>query len=127
MKPRTALIVGAISAAFFGLMLVFKPAEMLKGFGIEGHIDGLILSRDVGVMLLGFAILNWLGRDVEGSGLRAILVANLAIQVLEFVVNGVEIALNIVPMAAAPGELIHVVLAVVFILALKRTWALPRS
>jgi hypothetical protein len=120
MNPRVALIIGALAAAVFGLMLTFLPGQMLSGFGLPGSPDALILSRDVGVTLLGVAILNWLGRDATGSALRAILIGNLAIQVLEFLVNGYELAIGVLPSSAAGGELIHIVLGVVFLLALRR-------
>jgi hypothetical protein len=125
MKPRLALTIGAVAAAIFGLLLTFLPAQMLKGFGIEGHTDGLIVSRDVGVTLLGLAVLNWLGRDAEGKGLRAILVANLAIQIFELVVNGIEIGIGELPPAAAPGLVIHLALGAVFALALRKREPAP--
>lgn len=120
MKPKLALTIGAAAAALFGCLLLLTPANMLKGFGIEAHVDGLIVSRDVGAMLLGLAVLNWLARNADGHGLRAVLVANFFIQVLELVINAVEIGVGDLPAGAAPGLAIHVILGVLFALALRR-------
>jgi hypothetical protein len=83
MTTKTALTIGAITAFVFGVILTFFPLEMAKGLGLMGHIEGLILSRDVGAILAGLGVLNWLGRDAEGVGARAILLGNLAIQAFE--------------------------------------------
>jgi hypothetical protein len=91
---------------------------LLRYFGIESHSDGIILSRDVGIVLLGLAVLNWTGRDADGVGLRAILTANLFVQVIELVVNGGEIVTGQLTTAAVPGIVVHAVLATIFIFAI---------
>ena len=50
MKPRVALIIGAVTALFFGLMLIAAPSKMLEGLGLDAHGDGILLSRDVGAL-----------------------------------------------------------------------------
>jgi hypothetical protein len=115
------LIIGALAALVFGLGLTLGPAQMLAGFGVGAPTPALILSRDVGVTLLGLAVLNWLGRNATGDALRAILAGNLFVQVAEFVVNGLEIATGDLPSAAAGGLIIHVVLGALF------AWALYQS
>ena len=120
MQPKLALMIGAVVAAIFGLLLVFASKSMLSGFGLGTPDEGIILSRDVGVTLLGLAAINWLARDATGTALRAILIGNLAIQVLEIVVNGFEIANGMLPNKAAGGLVIHAVLGVIFLLGLMR-------
>jgi hypothetical protein len=121
MKPKLALTIGSVLALLFGLSLVLAPEAMLRAFGLDPHPDGVVVSRDVGVMLLGLAVLNWFGRDAApGPGLRAILVANLFVQVLELVVNGAELGMGTLPMEAAPGLAIHALLGAMFALALAR-------
>jgi hypothetical protein len=120
MKPKTVLVIGAAAAAIFGLLLVGAPAQMLGGFGLQVQSDGIVLSRDVGILLLGLAILNWLGRNATGEALRAILVANLVVQVLELAVNGAEIVVGQLPSAAVPGLFIHIVLGGIFALGLRK-------
>jgi hypothetical protein len=90
------------------------PVQMLAGFGLDAPTAAVILSRDVGVTLLGLAVLNWFGRNATGEALRAILLANLFVQVAELIVNGIELASGELPSAAAPGLAIHVILGALF-------------
>jgi hypothetical protein len=118
---RVVLIIGALAALIFGLGLTLVPAQMLAGFGLGAPSAAVVLSRDVGVTLLGLAVLNWLGRNATGAALRAILVANLFVQVAELIVNGIELAIGELPTAAAGGLVIHIVLGALFL------WALTQS
>ena len=120
MSPKLALQIGAVLAIVFGLGLALLPAHMLAGFGLATPNEALVVSRDVGVTLVGVGVINWLARDATGAALRGILIGNLVIQVLEFLVNGYELATGALPSQAAGGEIIHVVLAVIFFLALRR-------
>src|SRR2546430_14872595 len=121
MSTRVVLIIGAVAALLFGLALVLLPAQMLAGFGLGAPAAAQVLSRDVGVTLLGLAVLNWLGRNATGDALRAILAANLFVQVAELVINGLELAMGELPPAAAGGLVIHLVLGALF------AWALVQS
>ena len=120
MSPRLALQIGGVLAVLFGLGLALAPSQMLGGFGLAAPNEAMILSRDVGVTLIGVGLINWLARDATGTALRGILIGNLVIQVLEFIVNGVELATGSLPAQAAGGEIIHVVLGAIFVLALRR-------
>ncbi|MBF8299497.1 MAG: hypothetical protein HW397_546 [Dehalococcoidia bacterium] len=120
MSPKSALTIGAVMAALFGILLVFAPGPMLKGFGLLAPDEGIILSRDLGVTLLSIALLNWLARDATGTALRAVLIGNLAIQAMEIAVNGYEISVGMLPSKAAGGLVIHAVMGVIFLLALRR-------
>ena len=121
MSTRVVLIIGAVAALLFGLALVILPAQMLAGFGLGAPAAAQVLSRDVGVTLIGLAVLNWLGRNATGGALRAILSANLFVQVAELIVNAIEIATGELPSAAAGGLLIHLVLGALL------GWALYKS
>jgi hypothetical protein len=120
-SSKLALSVGGVLAIVFGAALTFLPVAMLGGFGLGAPNEAVILSRDVGVTLIGVGILNWMARGATGTALRAILVGNLFIQVAEFVVNAYEIASGALPGAAAGGLVIHVVLAVIFAIPLMRS------
>jgi len=119
------LIIGAVAAFVFGLALTLAPEQMLAGFGLETPAAARVLSRDVGVTLLGLAVLNWMARNATGGALRAILVANLFVQVAELVVNGIEIGVGDLPGAAAGGLAIHLILGALFAWALLRPAAVP--
>jgi hypothetical protein len=120
MQPRLALQIGAVVALLFGLGLALAPQQMLGGFGLGAPNEAVIVMRDLGVTLIGVAVLNWLARDAVGAPLRAVLIGNIVIQVLELLVNGWEIAAGILPAAAAPGLVVHLILAVIFASALRR-------
>jgi hypothetical protein len=120
-KPRAALIIGAICALVFGAMLVRSPDAILRGLGLPAHGDGIILGRDMGVVVIGLAILNWFGRNTQGHALRAILLANLFVHAGGFALHGGEIATHQLPGAAWPSVSIHAGLAIMFGLALLAT------
>lgn len=120
MRPSLALSIGAVAAVLFGLALLLAPAQMLSGFGLGTAPEGLVVSRDIGVTLIGLGIVNWLARDATGPAVRAILIGNIFIQVAEIVVNGYEVAVAILPAQAAGGLVLHLALAIVFWLGLRR-------
>jgi hypothetical protein len=120
MRPSLALQIGAVLAFIFGAALALLPDQMLAGFGLGTPKEALVVSRDVGVTLIGLGIINWLARNATGDALRGLLWGNIFIQVAETVVNGWEVAAGILPGSAAGGLVIHVALAVVFFLGLRR-------
>lgn len=120
MKPKTALLLASILTTVFGLLLLFPTAFTLSTFGIEAHADGLMLGKDVGLGMLAMTVLNVMGRDAQGSALRAILYTNIFLHAGEVVLNAVEVALGVAPAAVLPGEALRVVLVVCFGLALRQ-------
>ena len=60
-------------------------------------------------------------RHVDGVGeaLRALLVGNVVVQALEFLINAYEVVVGDLPTQAAGGLAIHLVLGVVFVLAMR--------
>lgn len=121
MKPKLALVVGAAVTGLLGLVLIAAPDVVLEGLGLDAHGDGLILARDVGALQLGLAVLNWVGRNADGRGLRAILGANFFVQFAELLLNGTEILTHQLPGAAWPEVSLCSVLGVLFGLALLGT------
>jgi hypothetical protein len=120
MSPRLALSIGAVLAVLFGAALALAPVQMLSGFGLGTPTEAQIVSRDVGVTLIGLGIINWLARDATGTALRGLLWGNIFIQVAEFVVNGWEVVAGLLPGSAAGGLVLHLVLAGIFVLGLRR-------
>jgi hypothetical protein len=119
-SPRIALSIGAIVGFIFGLALTVIPAAMLGGFGLGTPNEAIVVSRDVGVTLIGLSLINWMARDASGPAVRAILAGNVAIQALEIVVNGFEILTGALPAQAAGGLVLHLVLGAIFVLAMPR-------
>jgi len=77
------------------------------------------------IVVLGFAVLNWLSRDAEGNTLRAIIITNLFVQVGGFALRGAEIVTRQLPGAAWPSVVAQAALSVVFGFALIST--IPRN
>ena len=121
MKPKLALVVGAVVAAILGTALVAAPETVLQGLGLEAHGDGLILARNVGALQLALGVLNWVGRNAEGRGLRAILGADVFVQFAELLLNGTEVLTHQLPGAAWPELSLCSALGVLFGLALLGT------
>ncbi|MEA2662465.1 MAG: hypothetical protein QOH08_2037 [Chloroflexota bacterium] len=120
MSTKLALTIGAVVALIAGIGFTLAPAQLLSGFGLNAPNEALIVTRDIGVTLVGLGILNWLARDATGPAVRAIIIGNLFIQAAELVVNGWEIAAGSIPSQAAPGIVLHLALGIVFLLALRR-------
>jgi hypothetical protein len=91
-------MIGAVAAFIFGLALTVFPTTMLAGFGLAVPDAAVVLSRDVGVTLIGLVV----------------------VQALELVVNAGEIAVGVLPVQAAGGLVIHLVLGAIFVLAMTR-------
>jgi len=125
-KPKTALMIGAACALLFGAMLLTTPDAILRGLGLEPHGDGILVARDMSILVLGFAVLDWLSRDAEGKVLRAILIANVFVHVAGFALRGAGIVTHQLPGAAWPSLVAQAVLATIFILALLATRARDR-
>jgi len=119
-RPQIALIIGAIATFAFGLAATVLPTSMLPVFGLGATNEAIVLSRHVGVTLIGVGVINWMARDGVGVALRAILVGNLVIQALLFVINGYEIAVGTLPVQTATGMVIHLLLGAIFVLAMTR-------
>ena len=113
-------MIGAVAAFVFGLALTVFPTTMLAGFGLAVPDAAVVLSRDVGVTLIGLGVINWMARNATGEALRAILVGNVVVQALEIVVNTWEIIAGALPGQAAGGLVIHLVLGAIFVLAMTR-------
>src|SRR5207237_2028939 len=120
-SPRLALMIGAVAAFIFGLALTVFPATMLAGFGLAVPNEAVVLSRDVGVTLIGLGVINWMARNATGEALRALLVGNVVVQALELLINGYEVVVGDLPTQAAGGLVIHLVLGAVFVIAMRST------
>ncbi len=120
MSPKLALTIGAVVALLAGLGFTLAPAQLLLRFGGATPTEAILVTRDLGVTLVGLGVLNWLARDVTGPAVRAILVGNLLIQAGELVADTWEVVAAIKPPQAAGGIVLHLSLGVVFLLALRR-------
>ena len=119
MRPRLALIVGAVESFAFGLPLLVFPSAVLAVSGLALPDAGAAIARGAGATLVGLGVIDWMLRDLTGAALRGLLGGNLAVQVLSLIVNGGEVLAGHLPMQAASASLLHLVLSVMFLLALR--------
>jgi hypothetical protein len=71
----TALVLGAA-----GIAASFLPHDILVGLGVAPVVPLPLLVQLLGALLFGFALLNWLAKDMSIGGIygRPIVVGNLA-------------------------------------------------
>jgi predicted membrane-bound spermidine synthase len=88
MKLRILLIINAIIAALYGIVILLIPAwlDSLYGFTVTPELN--FVGRLLGGYLLAMGILSWLIRNAPDSQVRtAVLYAFLVMDVLGFVVT----------------------------------------
>jgi hypothetical protein len=125
MRPSLALSIGAVFNILIGLPLVLAPAQVLSALGTTMPTEGLVPARDVGVLLAGVGIIDWLARDAVGAPLRGLLWGNIFIRAVEMVVNVWEIAAGLLVTTMGGASLaatlgLNTALIVIFALALRR-------
>ena len=78
MSYRNLLAIAAVIASAFGLAMIFVPAQLFSLYNVEMNAGGIFVGQLFGTALLGFGVLNWLGRSVsDAPGRQAIATANL--------------------------------------------------
>jgi hypothetical protein len=88
MRLRTFLIVDAVIASVFGLVLLLIPTLLGALYGISLNPGGTMVGQLFGTALLGFGVINWLMRNsTEGHAVRAVLLGNFISDVLGFMVG----------------------------------------
>ena len=125
MRPSLALSIGAVFRILVGVPTLFAPAQVLSLLGVAMPTEGLVPARDVGVLLTGVGIIDWLARDAVGAPLRGLLWGNIFIRAVEMVVNVWEIASGLIVTTMGGASLaatlgLNIALIVMFALALRR-------
>jgi hypothetical protein len=86
MTYRNILSIAAIIAFIFGLGFILMPAQLVSFYNVELNPAGVLIAQLYGGALLGFGLLNWLGRGLNDAGARqVILTSNLAADALGLV------------------------------------------
>ena len=63
------MIARAVTMAAAGLALSFAPQEILAWGGSEAHGNGVVIAQAAGALYAGFALLNWMAKDVVIGGI----------------------------------------------------------
>lgn len=73
----------AIVAFVFALGFIFMPAQLTSFYNVTLNEGGVLIGQLFGAALLGFAVLNWFGRNLSDSQAKQVLVnTNLASDVV---------------------------------------------
>lgn len=87
MSYRNILAISAVIALAFGLAFVFIPAQLTAIYNVQLNAGGAFIGQLFGAALLGFGVLNWLGRSVnDATGRQALVTANLLGNTVGFVI-----------------------------------------
>ena len=118
---RWLLMVSAVLAWLFGLMLLFDARAFEAPVGIDVTDKVATIAQAQGAILLGLGVINWLGRNLtDARALSPILAGNLVVQLASLGVAARALLLHIFPSQGAPAVVIHVLLGVGFAVALVR-------
>ena len=121
MNARWLLIISAVLAWLFGLMLLFNARGFEAPIGIDVTDKVATIAQAQGAILIGLGVINWLTRAVrDRSAVTGVLTGNLVVQLLSLFVAARALMLGIFPIQAAPAIAIHVVLGTAFAIYLVR-------
>jgi len=75
----TKLLIGnALFAAIGGFGLLIMPAQLMSPYGVSLDTAGIFLAQLLGIILLGYAALNWYVRNVKDKVvLKAVVISAL--------------------------------------------------
>lgn len=121
MKARWLLIISAILAWLFAIMLLFNAKAFEAPVGIALDAKTATIAQAQGAILLGLGLINWMARKVvDTDALVAVLAGNLVVQIASLIVAGRALLTGIFPAAGAPAIFIHVILGAAFAYYLAR-------
>jgi len=128
MRFRWLLIVSAVLAWLFGLMLLFNARQFEAPVGIDVSDKVATIAQTQGAILIGLGVINWMTRRVtDATALSAVLTGNLVVQLLSLGIAARALVLRIIPMQGAPAVVVHVVLGTAFAIALTRVRREPAA
>jgi len=80
MRTRALMMASAVAMATAGLALTFLPQEFLSWAGTQPRGIAVLLAQAAGALYVGFAVLNWMAKDVVIGGIysRPVTVGNFA-------------------------------------------------
>jgi hypothetical protein len=82
------MTVTAIGSLLFGLAYLLFPETLLSLYGGAMDSSSQWTARYFGATILGFGIVNWIGRNVKsGAALRVIIAGTFTVSIIGFVVS----------------------------------------
>ena len=110
---KVFLSVAAALAWLFGAALLLAPAGFYAPTSIVMTPMIGTIAQAHGATLVGLGVIDWMARNADPRGARAVLAGNLVVQVLSLGVVVRTMTLG-AGAAVAPGVVIHVVLGSLF-------------
>jgi hypothetical protein len=96
MKLIALMIITSVIGLLFGLGFFFFPAWTESSYGANLGIGGQFITRLLGSVSLGFAVLFWLARNSPNSGTRhAIVVSGFVTMIIGFTLSILDRAVGI--------------------------------
>ncbi len=71
MRTTALMTLSALFMGILGIAASFMPQEILTGLGTVPNTSTTLLVQAAGALYLGFAILNWMARNVMIGGIYA--------------------------------------------------------
>ncbi len=88
MKVKTILIIDAIVLFVFGIGFLFAPVWSLDLFDISLATGGILMTQLLAAAFLGFAVLDWMGRNYAvADDVRPLIAANFIHCVVGFAIT----------------------------------------
>jgi hypothetical protein len=76
----------SVVAFIFALGFILMPARLTSFYNVTLNDAGILIAQLFGAALLGFGVLNWLGRDFDDDEARkAIMTTNFAADTVGFI------------------------------------------
>jgi hypothetical protein len=70
MSFNLLVTVTSIAGLILGVGWMFAGSQLFKRWGIDAHVDGLLVGRRLGAVYLGVSLLLFMGRSAPPSDLR---------------------------------------------------------
>lgn len=87
MKVKHFLIISAIVLFVFGIGFLVAPVWTVELFGMTVDPGGILMTQLLAAAFLGFAALNWVGRNYAvPEDVRSLIIANFVANTVGFVV-----------------------------------------
>jgi len=87
MKVKTILTIDAIVLLVFGIGFLFAPVWSMEFFDISLDTAGVLMTQLLAAAFLGFAVLDWMGRNYAvADDVRPLIAANFVMSTVGFVV-----------------------------------------
>jgi hypothetical protein len=129
MKRSTFLLIAGALGCLFGAGMILAPAQMMASMTNATSGEGALVLRWMGGGLIAIGMIDILARNDPGSqALRAILIGNLAMHVIELVFDFLDFQAGFVRVpGVTSGAVVHVGIIIGCLVYLKGAGPQPAA